>query len=262
MRAFLRTWYLTLPDVIMRVGGTFLRVRQGQESPLLRRFAVPHESAVYALGPRHWEAKVLSLSLIGHRRVLDVGCGSGQWLSMLARHNTQVVGVEPEGRLLQLAAQHSKATPQIALARTRAEELPFGDGTFDAVLCYGVLSYTDETKSLREMSRVLKPAGQLVLGLQGAGYYLHHMIEGVRYRNRQAVRYGAEPILTRWAEVVTGRTRHGVTYWTSGRMRRLLRAENIDLVRVIASVDDPSWRRAYLGVRYFFCVEGRKRGQS
>ena len=262
MRAFLRKWYLALPDVMLRVCGPFMRARQGQESLLLRRFVVPHESAVYAIRSSHWEEKILDLKLIGHRRVLDIGCGSGQWLSMLARHNAQVVGVEPDARLLQLAAQHTKATPQITLARTRAEELPFGDGTFDAILCYAVLSYTDERESLREMSRVLRPKGQLILGLQGVGYYLHHMIEGIRYRDKPAVRYGAEPILTRCAEVVTDRPRHGVTYWTSGRMRRLLRSEGIDLVRVIPSVDDPSWRQSYLGARYFFCVEGRKRRQS
>ena len=50
----------------------------------------------------------------------------------------------------------------------RAEELPFADAVFDAVVAVGVLQYTELPRALAELARVLRPGGRAVVGLQNA----------------------------------------------------------------------------------------------
>ena len=95
-------------------------------------------------------------------RVLDVGCGSGHSLAVLAdEFGLEVSGVDPSAAMLARAARR---VPQATLARGRVEGLPYADGSFDILLCECVLSLgEDEQRSLAEMDRVLRPGGLLIL---------------------------------------------------------------------------------------------------
>jgi ubiquinone/menaquinone biosynthesis C-methylase UbiE len=91
-------------------------------------------------------------------RVLDVGCGTGRNLAMLApgRH---AVGIDPCIHSLRKARQRA---PAAWLVQARAEALPFRDGAFDTVTTGLVFcSVTDPPAGLRELRRVLAPAGTL-----------------------------------------------------------------------------------------------------
>jgi SAM-dependent methyltransferase len=93
------------------------------------------------------------------QRVLDVGCGPGALTAELVARlgPDQVAAVEPSE---QFVAAVRERLPGVAVTRAAAEELPFGDGEFDAALAQLVVHFMkDPAAGLREMRRVTKPGG-------------------------------------------------------------------------------------------------------
>ncbi|HTG33562.1 MAG TPA: methyltransferase domain-containing protein [Thermoanaerobaculia bacterium] len=97
-------------------------------------------------------------------RVLDVGCGTGALLSRLSRSHpaARLTGVDPVPEMLAVARRG--LPPAVRLAAGWAERLPFASGRFDAVVSCNVFHYIRQPlTALREMNRVLRPGGQLVI---------------------------------------------------------------------------------------------------
>ncbi|MGD0229804.1 MAG: DVU_1556 family methyltransferase [Syntrophorhabdales bacterium] len=94
-------------------------------------------------------------------RVLDAGCG----LAATARHLTdrygmEAFGVDASGSLLAAARGCHGSLP---LVGAMLDSLPFRDAAFDGVVCECVLAHTPVRPVLRELARVLRPAGFLVI---------------------------------------------------------------------------------------------------
>lgn len=100
------------------------------------------------------------------RRLLDVGCGPGQFTvrGAEALPDAQVWGVDLAPTMIELARGHAAASP--AAARLHFEvadvaHLPFPDAHFDAVLSSGSIKHwPDPVAGLREIHRVLMPGGR------------------------------------------------------------------------------------------------------
>lgn len=96
------------------------------------------------------------------KKVLELGCGPGKYVAMLSSLGFRVVGVDPidfpSWRLIQ-------DNHEVELhSDVFAERLPFDDASFDHALCLGALLYFDSPqKALRELNRVVKPGGKLIL---------------------------------------------------------------------------------------------------
>lgn len=140
-------------------------------------------------------------------RLLDVGCGTGANLQTLRAHTTGF-GIDFSRDALQFCRKRG----HVRTAAASATDLPFANASFDAVISCDVLchrSIGDKSRPLREMRRVLKPGGILILNLP-AYQWLHsshdvHVQTDHRFTATEArgllVRAGLRPVYT--------------TYWNS-----------------------------------------------
>jgi len=101
------------------------------------------------------------------RRILDLGCGTGELSRLLARHfpAAEVVGVDFTAAMLGVARRRTgPRRPSIAYGRATAMRLPFPDGAFDLVAnAFLARNLVDLEAALREMRRVLRPGGVLLI---------------------------------------------------------------------------------------------------
>jgi ubiquinone/menaquinone biosynthesis C-methylase UbiE len=97
-------------------------------------------------------------------RVLDVGCGTGELLTRLAAKYpaSKLAGLDPVLEMLNVAKR--KLSADVDLRVGWANSLPWKDGSFDVVVSCNMFHYiTHPVAAIREMERVLRPGGQLVI---------------------------------------------------------------------------------------------------
>ena len=92
-------------------------------------------------------------------RILDVGCGTGANVQMLSQFgDAEGVDISPDA----LAFCHARGLDKVKLGA--AEELPYEDESFDLVTALDVVEHLDDdVAGLREMRRVLRPGGRVLL---------------------------------------------------------------------------------------------------
>ena len=108
-------------------------------------------------------------------KVLDAGCGFGQWSLALAHLNKEVYACDADSTrvaFLERIASANKIT-NINIMQGFIDNLPFENDYFDTVFCYGVLYTTLWKKSLSELVRVLKPGGKIYVNANGIGWFKH-----------------------------------------------------------------------------------------
>ncbi|MBG6182431.1 ubiquinone/menaquinone biosynthesis C-methylase UbiE [Arthrobacter sp. CAN_A214] len=131
---------------------------QGQNVDLyeIENDAIDHEETLWRAlrSAAPWDGKDL----------LDLGCGTGYWLSRYARTTSTLYGVEPDTDLLEAAA---RGTADATVLHGSAEHIPLDDSSVDVVharFAYFFPSPTNDCSAgLRETLRVLRPGGSLVV---------------------------------------------------------------------------------------------------
>jgi ubiquinone/menaquinone biosynthesis C-methylase UbiE len=100
------------------------------------------------------------------RRVLDVGCGPGALLRLLAARRPEteaLVGIDAAADVVRAASTRNR-DPRIRYGNAFAEHLPFADGGFDLVVSTTSFDHWhDQRQGLAECARMLRPGGTLVL---------------------------------------------------------------------------------------------------
>jgi MPBQ/MSBQ methyltransferase len=122
----------------------------------------PH---IYTSSARDEVAKMVDVGK--QLQVLDVGCGTGYTtLGVLSVFNVgQVIGIDQNLRQLHRAVRNLSAhKSRTIFSQGDVESLPFRDGIFDAVISAGAVEYfPDPEKALKEMVRVAKPQGRVII---------------------------------------------------------------------------------------------------
>ena len=135
---------------------------------------------VWSTDPAVYEHRVKRVGFSGLDRVLDAGCGMGQWTHALAKRNSFVYGVDFSLPRTTIAANinYKLGSANTAFSAQSIEKLAFRDGSFDGIYCYSVIYTTDYRAALQEFRRVLKPGGKLYLCGNGTGWYLRNLLVG------------------------------------------------------------------------------------
>jgi demethylmenaquinone methyltransferase/2-methoxy-6-polyprenyl-1,4-benzoquinol methylase len=104
------------------------------------------------------------------QRILDLAAGTGASSVALAGRGAQVVaadfspGMIAEGRRRHGAGAPGGGIPNLSFVQADATDLPFGDDEFDTVtMSFGLRNVNEPKKALRELLRVTKPGGRLVV---------------------------------------------------------------------------------------------------
>ncbi len=106
--------------------------------------------------------------------ILDIGCGAGVDTiisAMMAGPTGKAVGIDIVPEMLQRATSNLDMTDlkNVTFMKTSGEDLPFPDAEFDAVISNGVINLIpDKSALLREIKRILKPGGRLMVADQVA----------------------------------------------------------------------------------------------
>lgn len=218
-------------------------------------------------------------------RLLDLACGDGHLLALLgARGFRQLVGIDASAS--ELGAARQRLGPDVDLRCGRAENLPWGEGSFDAVLCHMALMLMDPLERvLSEVARVLGRGGVFVALLNrphshpAASVFSQQLRQVTREAGLERLRLGtpdvwAAPAL-RAAPFGRRRCRDFIAaarlspgdlwrlYASSYDVFRLPEASVVELSRRVvaewaASTDGSGELEAEIGVRLITCVHSER----
>lgn len=117
-----------------------------------------------------WRKKAIAeLDPAQHRRILDVATGTADVAILTAKTlpDTQITGLDLSSEMLKVGdgkIRKNNLEDRIELLQGDSENLPFEDNSFDALtVAFGVRNYENLERGLREMRRVLRPEGKLVV---------------------------------------------------------------------------------------------------
>ena len=138
---------------------------EGQVRAMFDRIARVYDlmNSVMTAGMHHrWRERAVDLAAVGPGdRALDVATGTGDLAVALRGRGADVIGLDFSERMLELAREKA---PDVAFVQGNALELPYGDGEFDAVTVgFGARNFSDLPSGLREMARVTRPGGMVVV---------------------------------------------------------------------------------------------------
>ena len=113
-------------------------------------------------GKLRWARRVRMLSshLKPGMAVLELGCGAGYFTQELARSGADVVAIDVSPELLEIAKSNCSA-PNVQYQIENAYQLSYDDAAFDSVVGSSVLHHLEIKAALRDIYRVLKPAGTI-----------------------------------------------------------------------------------------------------
>ncbi|HYN50562.1 MAG TPA: class I SAM-dependent methyltransferase [Thermoleophilaceae bacterium] len=120
-------------------------------------------NSVMTAGMHHrWRERSADLARVERGdRALDVATGTGDLALELARRGASVTGLDFSGRMLEVARDKA---PEIDWVQGNALELAYEKGEFDAVTVgFGARNFSDLDRGMREMVRVAKPGGRVVI---------------------------------------------------------------------------------------------------
>ncbi len=116
---------------------------------------------------------ILNIKRDKNKRLLDVACGQGTLLAEAEKY-MQTYGVDISKQAIEKAKKIAKQT---VFKISAGEKLPFKDGFFDYIACMGSLEhFVDMDSALKEMKRVLKVDGKVLIHVPNSVYLVHKIL--------------------------------------------------------------------------------------
>ncbi len=158
-----------------------------------------------------------------HARVLVAGCGIGMYAAEIRhRFTPNVDAFDIEEDRVSVAREE---TPRALVAA--AEALPYQNDTFDTILSHEVLEHVrDDRQAAREMVRVLKPGGRIVIFVPNRGYPFE--THGHYWRGQY--HFGNTPLINYLPDALRNRLAPHVRAYTGRGLRRLFAGSPIRVV--------------------------------
>jgi demethylmenaquinone methyltransferase / 2-methoxy-6-polyprenyl-1,4-benzoquinol methylase len=149
----------------MSAGARSGTLEEGQVRAMFDRIAGPYDlmNSVMTAGLHHrWRERAADLARVGPgSRALDVATGTGDLAIELASRGADVVGSDFSEGMLEVARRKA---PSLAWEQGNALALPYPDASFDAATVgFGARNFSDLPQGLREMARVVRPGGRVVV---------------------------------------------------------------------------------------------------
>ena len=133
----------------------------------------------YAPNFRRWMAEQLR-DLPPPAEVLEVGCGDASFTKELVKYSPAVTAIDISSA--QIEENKSRFSGITFLQHDVALQFPFADNTFSAIWCSEVLEHLfDPAFALREMHRVMKPGGRLLVTVPYHGWFKNVLIAMFKY---------------------------------------------------------------------------------
>jgi ubiquinone/menaquinone biosynthesis C-methylase UbiE len=148
----------------------------GFESP----FEYDFFSRVFDTPHSVYRRRLECIGMTNSDRVLDAGCGFGQWSFALAESNRHTVSLEISAFRCSVLNHLSRnlGITTISTLVGDMDDLPFQNEFFDSVYCYGAIMFDDWKRKTSELVRVLRPGGRLYISTSAIGWYLSNLVWG------------------------------------------------------------------------------------
>lgn len=117
----------------------------------------------------NWRKKVIEIIAKEHpKQILDIATGTGDLVMMMSKLKTEkIIGLDISAGMLAVGKQKiakANLADKIEMIVGDSEEIPFEDNTFDAItVSFGVRNFANLDKGIKEIARVLKSTGVLVI---------------------------------------------------------------------------------------------------
>ena len=185
------------------------------------------------------------------KRILDAGCGQSQLIKGVSRFEPEfIVGMDIDTAFLGFSRTRNQAN-NIMFVNGDIENLPFKTSTFEVIFCRAVLPYVfSESKTIKEIARVLTIGGTLLLELHCIGYYIHRLL----IKRPFGLRYDMKSLLSGLIHHLWGKKIlvEPDTYQIPNRIKEILNREEFQILRLYQF-------DRWLFLRRFFRVIAKKR---
>lgn len=227
-----------------------------------------YQRSIFERGIPYWRNKLvddLGVQVAG-KVVVEVGSGPGQWLIAASEDAERVIGVEPN-ELYREDSQRNvdRLVPGVSNIEIRdgsAEMTLLPDNCADVVLCLGVLMFTNHDTAIREMVRILRPGGELVVTANGLGYFWNYVVEGVRGRNPAPTRYGLQGLANSFLKTRFDKRAPGPRAVNEKVIRQAFDSVGVELVGVRLWLPEDIFPLERFGFTTNYAFFGRKRNSA
>lgn len=198
-------------------------------------------------------------------RVLDIGCGPGNWTLAVANYNkkAEVIGIDLDAKSLQLAQLYREKfrCDNVSFHRLSYRDIDslFPPESFDYVLSMSVFMFLNEKDYFRTVSRILRTDGKLLMfWTHGIGYCFEEAYVLLKKRRLKPIYSSLNPIVVGLVaeNLLGGDHEHPISYQ---RTKRIAASYGIDLKLIdYTSLCNRYYNKSFHLLPVIFNIIGRK----